>query len=232
VNEPEHLFSFLSEYKSSKSINGSGDNMHRTLMKTTAKAKNEGMSGSTGTLLLLNSTTGIVGWLGDSRAVGMLINGSMVEITQDHTASREDEKIRVRKCGGTVDRKGRLNKTLAVSRGFGDLPHKVLLTNVDPNERRNKQMNCALLAYPDVYQFERKDVYFIIIASDGIWDVVSNEEAICFVTKELNECCGTDNIDHGLSSKLNTVISKLVHLAIDRGSQDNVSAVLVWINVK
>ena len=52
---------------------------------------------------------------------------------------------------------GRLNATLAVSRGFGDLPHKKLLTDVLPHARRDEQMKSALLACPEVLRFQRKE---------------------------------------------------------------------------
>ena len=35
------------------------------------------------------------------------MNGECVAMTQDHTATREDEKVRCRAAGGTVDRKGK-----------------------------------------------------------------------------------------------------------------------------
>ena len=50
-----------------------------------------------------------------------------------------------------------MNATLAVSRGFGDLPHKKLLTDVLPHARRDEQMKSALLACPEVLRFQRKE---------------------------------------------------------------------------
>ena len=122
------------------------DDGYKSLMKTTAKAKNVGCAGSTGTVLLLNQDLGKIGWLGDSRAVGVTKEGIVVELTQDHTAIREDEKKRVRAAGGTVDHKGRLNSTLAVSRGFGDRPHKKPLSKItEMTKRKEAQMASALL---------------------------------------------------------------------------------------
>ena len=86
---------------------------------------------------------------------------------------------RVRSVGGTVDRKGRLNQTLAVSRGFADLLHKQLLTRVEPGAaRREAQMRSQLLACPDVFDFQRNEMSLVVVASDGVWDVMSNDEVI------------------------------------------------------
>ena len=58
---------------------------------------------------------------------------------------------------------GRLNATLAVSRGFGDLPHKKLLTDVLPHARRDEQMKSALLACPEVLRFQRKEYVWCVV---------------------------------------------------------------------
>ena len=105
---------------------------------------------------------------------------------------------------------------------------------------------------------------FVIVASDGVWDVVSNEEAVGFVSAQLNQRVASnksskaateaatkatteettkeaekeaeneaeeevDAFKDVFEGHLNAVVSLLVQLAIDRGSQDNVSAVIVWL---
>ena len=219
----------------------------RSLMKTTAKAKNVGCAGSTGTVLFLNGLSepeiGRIGWVGDSRAVGIEKNGTVIELTQDHTPDRPDETERVRKAGGTVNRKGRLNNSLAVSRGFGDRPHKNPLTGVPTEKTYAVQMSSALLACPDVVEFDRKEMAIVLIASDGVWDVVSNEEAMTFLLRETSKCNvaaalqgevkdGETEVVGGVNNDgmkgLQIAVERLVQLSIDRGSQDNVSAIAVW----
>ena len=46
----------------------------------------------------------------------MLANGECVEMTQDHTAAREDEKARCRAAGGTVDRKGKTRRAFPIEK--------------------------------------------------------------------------------------------------------------------
>ena len=79
------LLRFEREYEEGrKKKEAGGGKGYRTLIKTTAKAKNAGCSGSTGTVLLIGKEKGRVGWVGDSRAIGMSRDGRVVEMTQDH----------------------------------------------------------------------------------------------------------------------------------------------------
>ena len=153
-------------------------------------------------------------------------------MSQDHKASRTDEKERIRKAGGTVDRKDRLYGDLAVSRAFGDIFHK---GNVEGGNGGNfvkriasesqvvdsvELQSGALICTPDIakHTVSREDEFFII-ASDGLWDVVSNQEAVNFVRQMLFQGKGVEK-----SAK------ELVKFAIAKGSIDNVSAVLVILN--
>ena len=57
----------------------------------------------------------------------------------------------------------RVNGTLAVSRAVGDLDYKIY----------------GVLALPEIYDEVNVDnIEFIITACDGLWDVVTNEEAV------------------------------------------------------
>ena len=67
--------------------------------------------------------------------------------------------------------------------------------------------------------FDRDEMALVVIASDGVWDVVSNEEAISFLMTEIVKDGGKN---------MQGAVQRLVQLSIDRGSQDNVSAVCVW----
>merc|ERR1712137_1319031 len=96
-----------------------------------------------------------VAWVGDSRAV-LSRRGRAICLTNDHKASRDDEKSRVRKAGGTVDRSGRVGGTLAVSRSFGDFMHKgfstrdlLALKSVGPDKTADKLLKSGIVtAYP------------------------------------------------------------------------------------
>lgn len=136
-----------------------------------------------------------VAWVGDSRAV-LSRGGKSVQLSEDHKASREDETQRIRKAGGTVNRKGQVDGSLAVSRSFGDIMHKGLeietLANMKPSGPSPKDDELLekgiVIPAPELYtdQILPSDE-FIIMASDGLWDTVSNQDAVNIVAHALKE---------------------------------------------
>ena len=190
-------------------------------------------SGATAVLgIVSNSTEGerklTVAWVGDSRAV-LCRAGVGVPLTEDHKALREDEKQRIREAGGSVDRKGRLFGDLAVSRAFGDLSHK----GRDPKDIiRGGQMKpesdllsakqeSPLIATPEIASIQIEDGVdtFVILATDGVWDTVSNQEAVQVVQNALNR--------HGDPER---AAFKLVEFAMTSGSVDNTSVCVLCFN--
>ncbi|CAI5974640.1 unnamed protein product [Closterium sp. NIES-64] len=101
---------------------------------------------------------------GDCRAV-LCRKGAASVLTSDHKASREDERDRVENLGGHVDNftgTWRVQGVLAVTRGLGDASYKEYIT-----------------PEPEVVHVPvTRDCDFLIMASDGLWDVVTNQEAV------------------------------------------------------
>lgn len=121
---------------------------------------------------------------GDSRAV-MCRGGKAFPLSDDHKASDLTEAERIESAGGTIIR-GRVGGTLAVARAMGDFDYK------DPTKDPRKTI---VTAFPDVSTSQlSRDVDFIVVACDGVWDMLSNDEVCAIVAKELKE---TDN-DLGL----------------------------------
>ncbi len=202
----------------------------KSLMRTSRKSPNEDnhLSGATAAMVLaLDSSKIWVAWAGDSRIV-LSRSGTAVGLSEDHKATREDEKKRVQQAGGSVDHKGRVGGDLAVSRAFGDIMHKgagqsdflasVASTEVsDASELQKGPLICT----PDVKDVEiDENCEFLIIASDGVWDVLENQEAVNFVRRHLFENGGN----------LSAAAQALVQKALKERSVDNVSAVLVVFN--
>ena len=165
-----------------------------------------------------------VGWVGDSRAV-LSRAGQPVELSKDHKAAREDEKARVRANGGTVDRQGRLYGTLAISRAFGDLQMKnkstAEIVRVGPVATGPADAEWGsegtLIVVPDVVQVVVGPTdEFVVLASDGVWDVMTNEQVVNFVRYHLN-----------LHGDVRRAAAELVDKAVAMGSVDNISCVVV-----
>ncbi|XP_049836080.1 probable protein phosphatase 2C T23F11.1 isoform X1 [Schistocerca gregaria] len=110
--------------------------------------------------------------VGDSRAVAC-IAGHVEPLSQDHKPNNEAECRRIVAAGGYVEF-NRVNGNLALSRALGDF-------NFKRNNRKSAEEQ-MVTAFPDV---EIRDITteweFIVIACDGIWDVMTNEEVVEFV---------------------------------------------------
>ncbi|KAK5836942.1 hypothetical protein PVK06_012748 [Gossypium arboreum] len=123
------------------------------------KAKVLGRGGSTAvTAILINSQKLVVGNVGDSRAV-MCKNGVAEQLSVDHEPSTEKRLIESR--GGFVSNLPgdvpRVDGQLAIARAFGDKSLKLHLSS-DPDVK--------VVTIDD-------DTEFLILASDGIWKVIT-----------------------------------------------------------
>jgi len=161
-------------------------------------AEREGFGdGTTAVVSYLRDGKMIVANVGDSRAV-LSRGGVATAVTHDHKAESETEQRRIESKGGTVFHLGRwrVEGVLAVTRAIGD-----------------KDLKKCVTAHPDVFDIDLTEQdELLIMASDGLWDVMSNQEAvdIALAHDDLGVACDT-----------------LVKTAISRGSNDNVSAVIV-----
>ncbi|XP_006083466.1 protein phosphatase 1B isoform X3 [Myotis lucifugus] len=144
---------------------------------------------------------------GDSRAV-LCRNGQVCFSTQDHKPCNPREKERIQNAGGSVMIQ-RVNGSLAVSRALGDYDYKCV-DGKGPTEQ-------LVSPEPEVYELLRaEDDEFIVLACDGIWDVMSNEELCDFVKSRLE-----------VSDDLENVCNWVVDTCLHKGSRDNMSIVLV-----
>lgn len=130
-------------------------------------------SGSCAAVALINGLDVTVAHCGDCRAV-MKNDKGIVEVTKDHRPSRPSEKSRIMSAGGRIIG-GRVAGVLAPSRSFGDLDVKsAIASNI-------------IVSDPDVVTCRAdigKDNHsYLILATDGIWDAMSNEKAMAIVTK-------------------------------------------------
>lgn len=139
--------------------------------------------GCTAVVSLIRSDVVIVANAGDSRAV-LCRAGEAVPLSSDHKPNHPVELERISKAGGTVERQQvgtvvqhRVNGNLNLSRSIGDLQYK--RNALRPEE----QMICST---PDVTVYTRTpEDEFIVLACDGVWDVLSNQDAVDLIRKQL-----------------------------------------------
>eukprot|EP00672_Neobodo_designis_P016075 CAMPEP_0174843048 /NCGR_PEP_ID=MMETSP1114-20130205/10279_1 /TAXON_ID=312471 /ORGANISM="Neobodo designis, Strain CCAP 1951/1" /LENGTH=275 /DNA_ID=CAMNT_0016077261 /DNA_START=75 /DNA_END=902 /DNA_ORIENTATION=+ len=150
---------------------------------------------------------------GDSRAVMAVKDGESIKVvplSHDHRPTEPAEMERIARAGGTIQN-GRVNGVLALTRAMGDFEFK---TAGDDD---------VITARPDVTTFNLDpQVEFVIVACDGVWDVVTNEEACNFVRTQLIETKG----DAGLVAEL--LLDKCLADVPHGLGTDNMTAA-IWI---
>lgn len=145
-------------------------------------------SGCTAVVAVLKGRQLWVANAGDSRCI-VCRGGKVVELSFDHKPEDEIEFNRIQKAGGRVSADGRVNGGLNLSRAIGDHGYK-MKADLPPEE----QMISAL---PDIKQLTlEKEDEFMVLACDGIWNFMTNEEVAEFVkerldagNKTLNQIC-------------------------------------------
>lgn len=136
-------------------------------------------SGCTAVVALLAGRELYVANAGDSRCV-VCRGGKVVEMSFDHKPEDDIEFQRIRKAGGRVTLDGRVNGGLNLSRAIGDHAYKM-----------NKELPAdeqMISAMPDIKRItiEPEDE-FMVLACDGIWNYMTNEEVVGFVKQRIDQ---------------------------------------------
>uniref|UniRef100_A0A8C6KRA8 protein-serine/threonine phosphatase n=1 Tax=Nothobranchius furzeri TaxID=105023 RepID=A0A8C6KRA8_NOTFU len=134
-------------------------------------------SGTTAVVALIRGKQLIVANAGDSRCV-VSEKGKAVDMSYDHKPEDELELARIKNAGGKVTMDGRVNGGLNLSRAIGDHFYK-----------RNKSLppeEQMISAMPDVKVLTlNEDHDFMVIACDGIWNVLSSQEVVDFISERI-----------------------------------------------
>jgi len=139
-----------------------------------------------------------------------------VALSRDHKPSYSDERARVEARGGCViaDRVGGL---LAMTRALGDLALKKYIS-----------------AEPEVTeQVLVPEDEFLLLASDGLWDVLSNDEAGHLTIQTATRWLARENKRRRRAQRAScseAIADALVAEAKARGSSDNITVIVVPIN--
>ena len=156
---------------------------------------------------------------------GLTPGGSYIAIplSFDHKPSREDEKTRIQNAGGRVDAwqscdvgaervwlKDSRTPGLAVTRSFGDFIVR----------------DIGVVAQPEIYSLPLSaNDRFIVIASDGVYEFLSNEDVIAIVSKYREN--GTPQ----------SAAEEVVKIAAERWIEDDsviddISCIVVFVDIK
>ncbi|MBA0643861.1 hypothetical protein Goklo_028116 [Gossypium klotzschianum] len=169
---------------------------------------------STAVVVLVSREEVVVTNCGDSRAV-LCRAGTAVALYHDHKPDRPDERERVEAAGGRVINinGNRILGALATSRSI------------------DRYLKPYVISKPEVSVIERtKSDTFVILASDGLWDVVSNELACEVVKRYLDghiKITFSDHNDGCSGNRAAEAAAMLAELAVAQWSTDNISVIVV-----
>jgi serine/threonine protein phosphatase PrpC len=161
--------------------------------------------------------------VGDSRAV-LSRRGQAIDLTRDHKPSDEKEMARIVAMGEQIEwdsyAKVHRVRNLAVARAIGDRYAKPVVSPEVEIQR---------------FPVQEDSDEFVILASDGLWDVVTSQEAVSLIHDRLraesSENAGSAEYSENVKLVLRKNMSKfLAREALRRGSADNISVVVVWLN--
>jgi protein phosphatase 1B len=171
--------------------------------KKESKEEKPWEDGSTAVVCIILNKTLFVANTGDSRAF-LVKGGEIQQLTTDQKPDDPLEKQRIEKAGGTVVN-GRIGGSLSVARAFGDYPFK------------RPEYNCITVE-PEVLSVRLgSDIEWILVACDGLYEEMSEQEVQEFVSSRLDKM------------SIKEITKLLVEEALELGSQDNISVILVKI---
>ena len=177
-----------------------GPTGHRGSVSAQSLSPDDLNSGGVATILYLDGTELFVANVGDAQAILIKSNTSHRDLTTKHDPAEPRERERIREAGGYVNRNGKLNEHLSVSRGFG------FYSNMP-----------SVIAAPATrsVQLEEADE-LILMATSEFWDFVTIDVAIDVARENKGD--------------LMLAAQKLRDLAISYGARDKIMVMVLGIS--
>ena len=157
---------------------------------------NSSTCGSTATVVLIVNKIIYCANIGNTSCYSIYNKNQIKKISIDHDCKNQTEIERVKQNGGAIFNK-RVFGSLSLTRCFGDFDFKAYGVTSKPTISKKKI---------------GKEENFLIIASDGVWDVIHEEELNGYISKNLS------------SSELSALI---INEALRNYSRDNVSCIVI-----
>mmetsp|Transcript_87962 Transcript_87962/g.204699 ORF Transcript_87962/g.204699 Transcript_87962/m.204699 type:complete len:399 (-) Transcript_87962:79-1275(-) len=135
--------------------------------------------------------------------------------TIDHKPGHPTERARIEAAGGKVSggRRARIDGNLAVSRGLGDFDFK--------SDRGKSVSEQKVSCVPDIYEVRGVQAgALLLLACDGLWDVMTSEEASAFIRARLKKDPEAD---------LGGIAAALIRFCLRMESYDNLTVMIVHL---
>ncbi|KAG5030139.1 hypothetical protein AAZX31_05G212300 [Glycine max] len=173
------------------------------------------MVGSTASVVILSGCQIITSNCGDSRVV-LYRRTQTIPLTVDQKPDRQDELLRIEGGGGRVINwnGARVFGVLAMSRAIGD-----------------RYLRPWIIPVPEITFTARTDEdECLVLASDGLWDVMTNEEVGEVARHILRRRRRSLSMEE--ASPAQVVADSLTEIALGRNSKDNISIIVVDLKSK
>lgn len=194
-------------------------------------------SGSCAIVILIVNDLCYIANLGDSRVIGSYYSGKRIkQLSTDMKPCEKNEQLRVTLAGGKVYQSmfqqinpvtkipftaygplrvfpGRLN----VCRSFGD---------VEAKEPRLGGKPGVIIAVPDVRVMKiTPELDYLVIASDGIYDKLENEEVVNSCWKGIQRAINTG--EQSIDEICKVGVEEVMKLSLLNKTQDNISTIMI-----
>jgi protein phosphatase 2C len=169
-----------------------------SLVDQLVEIKQQNYVGSTAAIVLLDKDNAWFANAGDSMSMIITHTGDCKLMSVEHKADSEAERIAA--SGGILtyaDGMGRVNGTLNLSRSIGD-----------------HYLKPVVISDPFIQKISLKGVKYIVMASDGIWDVYNTNQ----LGKDIQTLCKRHSLER--------VVEMIVDKAYHKGSMDNITLII------
>ena len=156
-------------------------------------------TGNTATIVFIHNKLLYCANVGDSSCC--IIGKTNEFLTVNHKCSNKSEIKRIEKEGGQII-EDRLGGILCITRGLGDF------------DLKKKGLICEPYITKKLIDH---NVEYCVIASDGVWDVLSPDDISKIIHK---------------NNKIEDLAKIIVNEAIEKGSEDNISCIVIEFNKK
>ena len=169
------------------------------LMDKEIENLNVNETGNTATIVFIHNKLLYCANVGDSSCC--IIGKTNEFLTVNHKCSNKSEIKRIEKEGGQII-EDRLGGILCIARGLGDF------------DLKKKGLICEPYITKKLIDH---NVEYCVIASDGVWDVLSPDDISKIIHK---------------NNKIEDLAKIIVNEAIEKGSEDNISCIVIEFNKK
>lgn len=174
------------------------------------------MKGCTANVMLIKNGMLYIANAGDSRAIAIMADGKVEELSTDHKPDREPETTRIIKAGGSV-LNGRVEGNLNLSRALGDLHYK--------SNKSLKPEEQMISSYPDVVAKDPANIQYVVMGCDGVYETKTSQEIGNLVCSDLKSVPGAKLTD--VAARLLDVLISPDCVKTGGAGCDNMTCILV-----